>query len=241
MIHNPAARFLFLLAAIIPIGVPVMVNTGYAQARKTIVQYYREMPVSLAGGFKYRLENRKGEWISQSSAEYEIKPLVDIKNGYLSIVDHGTGGGTITHEVVLFLTNDGRTVIGMNLIEMDGVSISSNLKFYRVTGTHWKEVTSEVLPPLNIRNFIDSGYSTGDLDLLKDRLGLISIFYALPRYGTTAWAEPVMHRFRNVINNTAGLDGTIRAAGERLLKAANDRKIPLTWDMKKGVLLPPGK
>ncbi len=44
----------------------------------------------------------------------EIDPVVDVKNGYISVTDHGTGGGTSFQEIALFTARNGTVVIGVN-------------------------------------------------------------------------------------------------------------------------------
>ncbi len=75
----------------------------------------------------YKIENIEGEWISQSNAGYEIKAKVDIINGYIEIIDEGTGGGTIKLHVVLYRKKDGSALIAVSEFISDGIFIEQKI------------------------------------------------------------------------------------------------------------------
>jgi len=104
----------------------ILPNEGVAKqapshAGKSILDYYHSLPEKLLGDYKYRIELKNSIFVSRSNANYEIKPIVDVQNGYLKITDAGTGGGSVVHELAFLQTNEGNNIIGVNVIEHDGV------------------------------------------------------------------------------------------------------------------------
>ncbi len=82
-------------------------------AGKSILDYYNLIPKKLLVGQKYQIQLKANIFVSRSRANYEIKPLVDVQNGHLRIIDKGTGGGSVTHELSFVQTNDGNNIIGV--------------------------------------------------------------------------------------------------------------------------------
>lgn len=77
-------------------------------AGRSILDCYHSLPENLLGDQKYRIELKNDVYISRSVANFEIKPRVDLQNGYLKIMDNGTGGGSVVHELA-FLRTKGPT------------------------------------------------------------------------------------------------------------------------------------
>ena len=69
----------------------IFLNSIFIFAQKfTIVDYFQLLPDTLKHGYELKLN--KSIWESISCADYTINPIVDVKNGYIEIIDEGTGG-----------------------------------------------------------------------------------------------------------------------------------------------------
>jgi hypothetical protein len=63
----------------------------------TVLDYYVMIPARLLSinpeyPSKFTIRQKQGRYTADSSADYEIYPVVDIKNGYMNVTDDGTGG-----------------------------------------------------------------------------------------------------------------------------------------------------
>ncbi len=195
---------------------------------KSIVEWYNMLPADRLDGSKFTLVQKRGVWTSTSPiTEEELEVVADIRNGYLYIADHGTGGGTIIHELALFTAEGGREFLGVNLKEFDGVGITSTLRFYAYSGGRFRDVTSAVCPFLDVREFIVEKKSGG---LSEKCLAQLSIDPQLPRKGTTL----VLQLFTGRLEMMMTAEGTALRECAGLLDKLY-KTIDLVWDVKKGV------
>jgi len=131
----------------------------------------------------YKIENIEGEWISQSNAGYEIKATVDIINGYIEIIDEGTGGGNVKLQVVLYRKKDGSALIAVSEFIYDGIFLEQEIEFYEYNKELCLNVKKKVLPNIELANFLSVDYSMSDFS--EDYNEMFAINYDLPQYGTT--------------------------------------------------------
>ncbi len=146
--------------------------------KKNVVDYFRLLPDSLK--HYYSLEYKNGKWFTESVAEYQITPVVDIRNGFIEIQDDGTGGGTTTLQVVLYRKKDGSALIGVSYNLFDGVFFENSIFFGEYKNNKWIDLTHKVLPKINLYTFMKSGYKIPD-----EIRGYLSVRYSLPQHGTT--------------------------------------------------------
>lgn len=200
---------------------------------KSIVEWYNLLPADKLVGGRFTLVQKGGAWTSTSPiTEAELEVVADIPNGYLYIADHGTGGGTIIHELALYTAEGGREFLGVNLKEFDGVGITSTLRFYTYSGGRFRDVTSAVCPFLDMREFVVEKKSGG---VSEKCLAQLSIDPQLPRKGTTLVIRLFTARLEMMASDREDLK---ECAG---LLDKFYKTIELAWDVKKGAFRVAGK
>jgi hypothetical protein len=211
-----------LLVSLFAVALCVSLDAAQA-ATKSVVEYYNDIPASFFNDSKYELKASGKKWVTASTADAELEPVVDIPNGYIRIEDPGTGGGTRIDEIALFVSKAGAVVIGINHADIDGVTgTSSSLLFVAKEGNRWIDVTKKVMPQLTSAAFFNPGFDPGDKVTIQS-------WYELPRKGTTviwnldaAGIEARIGYEQNVAENRAAL-ANIKA-----------KKIELRYDAKTG-------
>ncbi|MBZ0216413.1 MAG: hypothetical protein K8F25_07670 [Fimbriimonadaceae bacterium] len=159
-----------------------------ANAKPGILQYYAELQSGGSAKLEYEIENRDGKWVVKASAWDEYLPIeVDQRNGYIKIVDEGTGGGAEEIQVVLWRLENGVPLIGIaQAIFDDGAPATHTLSFFRKRKGSWWDVTDSVFSPVVPRDFIRVAETP------HDRMSLTAIdarvYYELPKTGTTIGA-----------------------------------------------------
>ncbi len=196
---------------------------------KSIVEWYNILPADSLIGGRFTLVQRHGVWTSTSPiTEAELEVIADIKNGYLYVADPGTGGGTIIHELALFKADGGKEYIGVNLKEFDGVGITSNLKFYAYSGGRFRDVTADICPFLDTKEFIMEKFK--ELSSARICLKQVSIDPQLPRKGTTLVLQLFTGRLEMMMTSDGMALKECAGLQDRLYKT-----IELAWDVKKGI------
>lgn len=196
---------------------------------KSVVEWYNMLPAERLIGGRFTLVQKRGVWTSTSPiTEEEIEVVADIRNGYLYIADHGTGGGTIIHELALFTADGGKEYIGVNLKEFDGVGISSNLKFYACSDGRFRDVTADICPFLDTKEFIMERFK--ELSSAAVCLKQVSIDPQLPRKGTTLVLQLFTGRLEMMMTSEGMALKECAGLPDKLYKT-----IDLVWDVKKGV------
>jgi hypothetical protein len=82
-------------------------QAGLFPPNKSILDWYHAIPKRLLDDYKYQIRLKNNVFVSRSRTGYEVKPIVNIQNGYLKIMDGGTGGGSVVYELVFLQTNKG--------------------------------------------------------------------------------------------------------------------------------------
>ncbi len=209
----------------------------------SVLDYYQMIPaklISISSEYpsKFKIENKGGKFITQSSADYELTPTIDFKNGWLNITDEGTGGGTVIHEMAIFIDANKTRYIAANTTEHDGIGVNSKLRFYFLDGERWNDVTSKILPKLSWRDFFSSISLKNISPLLKEEhLSKLQISYALPRYGTTVKASISTVLFNTTVLHSGEPPEELKKAAGKLIESISFKEIDLNWDMKEGKLI----
>lgn len=136
----------------------ISLNASITSAAETIVDYYNSIPTKLLEDHKYDLQLKKNIWVTRSCAGYEIKPVVDIKKGYVAITDKGTGGGALRQVLALYRTKAGEQIVGVGITRDDSVKSASTIKFYKPADNQWADVTDDVLPEVDLSLFRNEDY-----------------------------------------------------------------------------------
>lgn len=219
---------LLIFLASVSILMPV-----YSQTKKSILEYYNSIPLNWLNNHRYTFKNKNNKWIARSNAGYDFEVTVDIKNGYLNITDSGTGGSTRIHEAALYRTSTGDDIIGINLIEFDGIGSTCTFKFYK-PNDKWKDVTEYLLPKIDLLLFMDGTYNINHQEKLhrfKEFTKGITLLYQLPRFGTTMTVKIDLDRFI-MENKQDGYGNNLKSAAYEILKSIKYREIKLVWDKK---------
>ncbi len=151
--------------------------------RKTIADYYRALTEPYAP--RYALQQAGKEWYTVSELGDTLPVLVDAANGYLQLVDDGTGGGTIEVELALFRLASGQPMVAVSQKYYDGVGMQQELFCLRPEDGQQLDWTEHSLPVLTAYDFLQPGYEP-EADIAEAALPVV---VALPRKGTTAKAE----------------------------------------------------
>ncbi|MFH0974699.1 MAG: hypothetical protein V1874_02830 [Spirochaetota bacterium] len=204
-----------------------------SHAKKSILDYYNSIPLNQLNNFRYKLQQKNNKWITRSNVGYDFEVIVDIKNGYLNIMDSGTGGGTGTQEVALYSTNAGSDIVGVNLITFDGIDSACTLKFFK-PDDKWKDVTDDILPKIDLFLFMDGSYKVNHqrkMDSFLEFTKGITLLYQLPRVGTTMSVKVDLDRFI-MENRQKGTGHNLKSNAYEIIKSIKYREIKLTWDSK---------
>ncbi len=218
-----SACFIALLAGAITLSS----GGGLPAQEKSIIDYYRMLDRSRLTGGKFSFYQEKKKWRVKSPVTgAELQPVVDVPGGYILVSDPGTGGGTYTQEIALFLTKAGAAFLGVNETTFNGAYFERAIHFYRHDGKKLVPADS-VLPALEARLYFKEGYDASAA-ANKVRIG-----YSLPRKGTTVTAA-----IDTMLLERAATSGDFPPAEERqsreALKNIRYTTIELNWDMGKG-------
>ena len=198
-----------------------------AKAPATVVDYF-----SLISPDALKQTDSKWKAIDIEGG-YTIDVTVDIKNGYLSWNDEGTGGGTLTTDAALFVRTDKSIVLAVGKRSFDGVGMSSVITFWEFKNGAMAEITSGIMPAVTASDFLKEKADKQSVRLLGDNLSSLQLEYILPRYGTSIEVRASTNR---IDRDLSQLDDQSHA--ESIRKAADTilcTKIFLDWNMKKGV------
>ena len=209
-------------------------SMAYSNLRYNVVNYYRSMPAELLENRKYDIEKDKSYTVTVSDGRHSVETVVDISNGYLKITDEDNKGEKTVQEIVLFITAEKQTVIGVKLEKSEGDSRKASLNFYSVRQNEWVNITENVLPRIDAGMFCDSRPDGDDLAVLEELAGSLDIIYSLPQYGTTASVALNTLRLGSGLLNDEGKAVSVKKAGRRLLDRITFRKIELEWSVKEG-------
>lgn len=197
-------------------------------AGRSILDCYHSLPEDLLGDVKYRIEFKNDSFVSRSVANYEIKPRVDLQNGYLKITDNGTGGGSVVHELAFLRTNEETDILGVNLLDNDGLGPTCTLRFYKLVDGRWLDVTNDVLPKVDLSHFLDEPYFSThgrNMDLHPEGIAFV---YELDIVGAPFFIKIDLDRFLQM--NAESL------AAAELIKNIKYQNITLIWDKEKKMI-----
>ncbi len=217
--------YLFILLA-----VSALASSADAMPRKTVVDYYNMTvdagdAVALKGG-KWMVRGMVGEFIPV--------PVVDIRNGYIEMTDHGTGGGTTTREAALFTSKGGAVVLVISTGVFEGTACSSScsVRVFELKNGKMEE-TGSLLPILPMDPFFRKGFDFSDKEKIGDLADTVRISYRLPRIGTSIKAvlELGCFEWRTTRDDAATEE---KKQARNILGGIKRKVIDINWDMDKG-------
>lgn len=163
-----------------------------------IVDHYLSLPPEAfgdflgKGGVKYDLRYENGAWVWPYMDETELREAeVDLRNGFLEILDEGTGGGVVSQQLALYLDGEGNQYVGMTQKEFDGIFTRAISSFFGYSEKQNLFVdASQRIPDLRYDDFLVDGSAFSFENINVNSLEeLVYIYIEYPRQGTTAMAS----------------------------------------------------
>ncbi len=207
----------------------IFISNTFAQ-QLTVFDYFEKLYEEEI--ISYEIENIEGEWISNSNAGYEIKAKVDIINGYIEIVDEGTGGGTTKLQLVLYRKKDGSALIAVSKFTSDGIFIEKEVKFLEYKNNLWLDVQYQVLPKMDLTRFMNADYEMPDFP--ENYYEMFEAKYDLPQYGTTIEVHLIVGGLSLICDGTMETLSADKKLVCDFLENIENPKIKLYWDKTKG-------
>ncbi len=163
----------------------------------SIAEIYNRVQKSNTSDLEYPIYHhtlKKSKWASITTAwDTFIKATVDNKNNYIFINDEGTGGGSFATQAALWKYRSGAFLLIVSENGFDPQffepSVLKAYQYFPKSGKRASPAIKRISPPLkklSLRDFMPKIMSKKDLRILKQIKP--SIFYKLPRKGTTIHA-----------------------------------------------------
>jgi hypothetical protein len=106
----------------------VMTATTSAFAQNKMVDFFKMLPKEDQLGLS--IVQKGGKYIVLNDVETPCKLTIDDKNGFLEIIDNGTGGGTNTLQIAQFKDAKGKTILAYSSYNFDGSYHDTKSAFY---------------------------------------------------------------------------------------------------------------
>jgi hypothetical protein len=222
-----------------------LITPALSHAAMTILEAYQSLPLKVFSydgkEHRYPLEQNGNKWCTKSTVGYEMEATVDLENGYIEIVDRGTGGGFINYELSFFDSKKRGQVLALNIFGGDGTKASAaGARFFVKDGSDWKDVTQDVLPGIDWPMFYQPNqWNMNDLKkgaeiAAREKIELVR--YKLPRIGTRL---RVSFLRENIIirgqYTTSGLTADESRILSSMVNTLARSRIMLKWDTTDGV------
>lgn len=145
----------------------------------TVLDYYRQLKDDYDPG--YPLRQKGGKWVTVSPlSEQDIDATVDLKNGFIEVIDEGTGDGMVKVQVALFRLADGKAVVAISKQIFDGIGAQQSWHFLRPDAAGFKDWTEHTMPIVTGFDFLPDDYAE-EPDVVEEAL---PVLIELPRHGT---------------------------------------------------------
>ncbi|MFC4262786.1 hypothetical protein ACFOWM_07860 [Ferruginibacter yonginensis] len=152
-------------------------NITHAQAK--IVQYFKKLPAEQQHGYKINFKNNQYNVV----ADNQCSITVDEKNGYLKIIDDGTGGGTFVLELAIFKKENKTDILAVNTYAYSGDGKEGGSIAFFDVAQNMTDVSMSVWPDFGyIEDLLTNGVTKKDIEPYAST----EYTYAqLPQQGTT--------------------------------------------------------
>ncbi len=144
-----------------------------------VIDYFRLLPDSLRDFYTIGYKDGKWHVPCHGIPNCFLKPKVDLKNGFIEIVNDVEAQGEITEQFVLFSDLQGNRFMGISRKSVSAGSIATKFSFWLYKDKTWIDVTDNVLPRFSINYFLRPGHKFPQF--LSD---VFAIWYDLPQFGT---------------------------------------------------------
>jgi hypothetical protein len=174
-------KSIFVLCVSFVISIPLAIS------QMNIVDCYNKLPNKKELGSIQKNPKKKGDYFYLSPLGDTLAVTVDLKNGFIEIVDNGTGGGTETVQLVKFKTADGKQLVVYRMDSREGDNgMQSNFDYTAYWVQNEKLVLAKgILPVLSVQDFLETPEKVLSLEKNKQILMKLHCYLELPRNGTT--------------------------------------------------------
>ena len=172
--------------------IAAMLAGGAAMADPAVVEAYHALKASgVAGELTYELRPAKGGWMTTSPDWGTDMPVVvDGANGFIEVLDEGTGGGSFRQQVVLWRMSDGTPLLGLGETAYDPpYPMTTRVRFFAPYGDGWEEWRQGLWPDPGLEDFLPNQATIADLRTLEEVDARILV--DLPRHGVDITATLV--------------------------------------------------
>ncbi|MEK6794264.1 MAG: hypothetical protein AABZ39_05785 [Spirochaetota bacterium] len=209
-----------------------------AADRLTIVDYYRMIPDKAFKHPKFILTLKNGVYTTPSIIEEQLKPTVDIPNGYLFVEDPGTGGGTTGHACAVFIAASGVPHIALNQFAFNGVAGDSALSMFILRDGMLVDRTAECAPMISLSLFLKDPHDIKRIQSVIGKTHLYMIRTELPRYGTDIVTTLMVFSGKAELYRTADwLSSKEKAEYAAFFAMPKYETIIFSWDKKKALFI----
>jgi hypothetical protein len=191
----------------------------YTFAQSKMVGYFNKLSAERKGGITIKVKAGKA---TAESGTGKCKVTLDEKNGYLQIIDDGTGGGVYTVELAVFKTLKGKTYVVANSNVKSGEgNESKGMDFF--DAVTMKDATYEIWPDIsNVEDVLTNGVSKEDIE----------------KYASTEYALCTLPKNGTTITYQVGFTALDQACNDNDVDAIALRKklksVKLIWNKKAG-------
>ena len=157
-----------------------------AISQMNIVDCFNKLPNKKDLGSIQKYPKKKGDYFYLSPLEDTLGVTVDLKNGFIEIVDNGTGGGITTVQLVKFKTADGKQFVVYRYDSREGDNGMQSEFDYKV---YWIQneklvLAKGILPTLSVQDFLETPEKALSPEQNKKILMQLHCYLDLPRNGT---------------------------------------------------------
>jgi hypothetical protein len=138
--------------------------TTITMAQSKMTSLYKKLPADKQSSIT--IKEKAGKFTATSGTG-KCKITVNDKNGYLQVIDDGTGGGTFYIELALFKADDGSQTLAYNSYTVSADGIESNgFTFYSLPTM--SENTMSVWPDIGyVEDLLTGGVTKEDIEPYK--------------------------------------------------------------------------
>lgn len=199
---------------------------------QSVVDHYRSLVAQTRDDSAYTLTQTASGWRAKGTEEFaNVRVVVDIANGFISLNDEGTGGGNVVTEIALFKPAAGGPILGHAQRYHDGSSaMAGKARFFQLTANRWQDLPMASLPPLMPPLFV----ATRANPPVPYDGELRPVVVHLPRTGTTVdvYLTPSGYGDNCTNRNWLGTEDPVKGCKE-LADAPNH--VELAFDKQRGV------
>ncbi len=174
-------KSIFVLCVSFVMSIPLAIS------QMSIVDYFNKLPNKNEHGTIAKYPKKKNDYYYLSPLGDTLALTVDLKNGFLEIVDNGTGGGISTIQLAKFKTADGKQFVVYRSDSREGDNgVQSDFDYSVYWIQNEKLVLAKgILPNLSVQDFLETPEKSLSAEQNKKILMQLRCYLDLPRNGTS--------------------------------------------------------